>query len=532
MKYLRYVLIPVALLLTHFSFGSDVMVHIDRHLYTVGDTMFGMLYLTEGCNSECAIDIFLVSNEAQTIGHQTIKISQNSGEFHYNIPFQLKSGIYSLQFTNHNESEVLSSVEIVIVNKANWQLLKDKASDTCQYSLPATPSNLNQNSSLLPLLDIPAEVNSGDSVSLEMKTLKNKLISYSISISDLSQDIEITDFCYEEVKSVSSGAKSDHPYRNHMILRGKTMVSGSNKISGNKRISLTIPGIPDGLFYTFSDSQGQFTFENLTFYGAKKIYLNSGSKDVDIAINNKPINIKQFSTVELNHPSLEKQIRQSILSAKVDSFYSRPPGLNSYTPAREENDILNGDVTVDLTDYINFKSMQELIKEAIPYFYFKNSHLRVFSKERRRTFTNSPLMLVNNVPVAEDSIILNLKQEYLQKAVVINSFEKLKLLGNVASNGVVAFYTLDPDFKYPEHVKEIIYEGFQNKKAHEVNWAPYAPYIPATLLWKTGRVGQEESDQLKFKAPDVSTRLKLSVKGIDQYGNRVFFNKYIEVRNK
>ena len=215
----------------------------------------------------------------------------------------------------------------------------------------------------------------------------------------------------------------------------------SQKPSMGTTMILSIPGAMPGLYYTTTYSQF-FEFpgipENLMSTGF--IYSNSSQDDLSFQLEQPVVKALERAVDELPDPLILNHLKE--LKIIADNYELDEPEADlNQIKSKFKTIYRQPDYHIPLDEYVYLENMTTVIKEIVPYVFFKKKKIMVFSEEQRKTFPGEPLILLNGIPVANDSVILKLEPAAIDYIDVLNSRNSLLPLGYLAINGVVAVYT-------------------------------------------------------------------------------------------
>lgn len=307
-----------------------------------------------------------------------------------------------------------------------------------------------------------------------------------------------------------------------MARRSKVCLPNGIKITGEltaaeasgQSLLLAIPGAQKGLYSatTFSRS---FEFPDIIDNQQKTGYLSGKPTIQDGSIiwpNSFSIENLDWSSDEQPNPQvIEHQLQLEMIRENYPSEFVK----KSIAVSSAEKKIYRlSDYTIALDEYVYLEDMPTVIKEIIPYVFFKRKRIMVFSEEQRKTFPGAPLLLVDGIPVTNDSTIINLDPGTIDYVDVLNSRNTLIPLGYVAKNGVVAIYTKERNF-VPENTLRIVipsyalagksYQYAQDKP--EANWIN----LNDISVWKTYPSQQFNNFKLESYLSDLGGQFDLLI---------------------
>ncbi|MGV3541176.1 MAG: hypothetical protein ACO1OQ_15270 [Rufibacter sp.] len=212
-----------------------------------------------------------------------------------------------------------------------------------------------------------------------------------------------------------------------------------------------------------TQTDGSFTLENEgTESGRRLIYeaLQGGKRieDAKIEWHQSELNlISRFTSVleptpeeagYLQQAALRKQVAQAFpaLRPRQDEGIHYPDPLDSASVGAPDR-------FFDLTKYVEFKTMEEVIKEVLPITDLVSTKSgkepRIYSLDLKARFKEHPLYLVNGYPTLNNQWILALPASAVKGVGLYYSSARLRGLGLPARNGIISIVThnasLPPD---------------------------------------------------------------------------------------
>ena len=129
---------------------------------------------------------------------------------------------------------------------------------------------------------------------------------------------------------------------------------------------------------------------------------------------------------------------------QIENIYKSYRKDSHYLPADHRNVVFYGEpvYTIQISDYIPLKTVQEVIKEIVPTVAIREkdarSYLRLYNGIDKMAFKNRPFVLVDGVPFDDIDQILNISLTDLERIEVINL---RYFIDNHIFDGIVQFIT-------------------------------------------------------------------------------------------
>ncbi len=195
-----------------------------------------------------------------------------------------------------------------------------------------------------------------------------------------------------------------------------------------------------------------------------------------------------------------------------------------------EDEVSGADISVNVQDYMIFPTMEELIREIIPYLQHRKvagkSNVRVILSEGEKVPKQDPLFMIDGVMTKNTAYFLKLKPSEIISIKLVNDVNKLNRLGILGSNGIVLVYTKKRG--HPELKKinsQLPVKGLSKPIAfrhptHPESKQRRKPDFRSTLFWNPG----VETDALgkatlTFNASDDVGTFLIRIKGMTTGGH-------------
>jgi len=304
----------------------------------------------------------------------------------------------------------------------------------------------------------------------------------------------------------------------------------------NVNISLSFVGKVALCQFAKTNENGEFHFKTAE-YGIRDIViqpLSAEIKEYYVELNNPFTPATKKYNSDLFYPDISKlaDINNVIISMQINNIYEPYtrvtakktfPGGNPDFYGKPDNSIL-------LSKYIELTSIKEVVKEIIPGVTTvkKNDKInfRLFYQYQSKPFENSPMVLVDGVPVYDMEKVLAVNSKDLDK---IDVFTTRYYISDIVMDGILHFVTkkgnlgvIDPDrsvyrvqYELPANRNEFYSPDYSTDKLLNDR----IPDFRNTLYWnpemhtdKTGKTA------IEFYSSDESAEYIITVEGITSEG--------------
>jgi hypothetical protein len=453
---------------------------------------------------------------------------------------------------------------VVISLKPNQPTYASRTNVTLAMSVQAPLNKTNQT-------NLSVAVYRLDSLAARSETI----LSYLWLTADLAGRIESPDYYLQaendEVKQATDNLMLTHGWRrfrwtdvlqnksapvhpfipeiNGPIIQGTVTDPVSGEPLPNKFTYLSTPGRPIRLYVSRSDSAGRIRFEMQDFYGSQHIIVQTNPKDslAKLTITNPFIE----STSPPSLPAL------TISESQTDQLLNRSVAMQVQSTFEDTRTVQYRDPVVDSTafygkpsesylldTYTRFPRMEEVLREYVlgvmPRKRQGRFHLDVLNAPYRAIFEDSPLVMIDGVPVFDMEKVIDFSPlKIKQLDVVTNAY----LISPALFHGVISFMTYKGDLAgYPLDARllKLDYDGLQRQREF------YAPRYDRTanvttsrlpdgrtlLYWnpalKTSTQGKTELD---FYTSDQTGTYVVEVNGLTNDGQAGYQQTRFDVKN-
>lgn len=246
----------------------------------------------------------------------------------------------------------------------------------------------------------------------------------------------------------------DFKYRRSNILKmeGRAYLSNGDPLPDNSRIAFYMIANQVS-FESWAYKDGEFLLLLPGFYGMDSIFYygetENGDELFDIKIEWKS-NSLDLNYINLDFELTDTDDQYATFSRKkriIDSSYQYYQSKSKDSLLiSSESKLPLGDASILLKDYANFSTMQEVVREILPFAFFrvrnKEQTVRVsLSKDMMLKSTGDPLFIIDGRPTKNTSEFLAIKPENVIKIDVVIKAEKLKPWGFIGKNGFIVVTT-------------------------------------------------------------------------------------------
>ncbi len=493
--------------------------HLSETFLMPGDTLFGTAYFSNPELLGYAYYVSLFDASGRPIRHQLTPVTQ--AYLHFSMPLSdsLTAGRYLLEIINY-QNTVPSHVQWVQIGPLNGE--GQSPSETLQASKSELDLKLSMQK---------------DSAQIDFQLPFRDGQNVAISIRDAAQHpSDVFEKCdLQNHHSLAHRGLND--YLKGFELSGQVVDPNGHPVAGKKVLMTMVKQDRESPSFTVlstkTTSSGAFNFVNLNATGKYMAYFNMlDTAQMDIRLTPPKQDLLVAFEGCVPNPITSGwdhgAIRLRQLNKQVLAQYSPTQKKPAWNPVNRPI-LPHSDQVTDLNDYVSFASVDQMIKEAVKFLYFKQKKLQVFSPELKRTHEGTPVTLLNGIPVTQDAL-LNLDPANIRFVEIAYKLRTLASYGSFAKGGVISFVTRN---KVSQRVVSTLLAGYEKPVTeHRGAHPPQAPYFPSLLLWQADLVGNQATYNVRFKLPAYPTAINVCLSAIDSANRVYFFTKTFQIKRQ
>lgn len=227
--------------------------------------------------------------------------------------------------------------------------------------------------------------------------------------------------------------------------------------------------------------------------------------------------------------------RKSVMRQEFFTSYT-----NYYAEEKEEErdyrklDLPKPDFSVNPEDYVVMQSMEEVFREIVPGVFLRKRNdgyrLRIFSPEKRVSFENEPLILIDAQPVTSLEAMLSLDPANIDRVDTYNYLTSMSQFGPLGSNGVLSIITKNGSFqpKPEDQTRLLTISGYANAEKPETNEIadPNMPSLNPLVYWKSHvRIDSNGYLTFSYTQNDALSEFIIRIQGYTDTGDPIYFEQ-------
>jgi hypothetical protein len=305
------------------------------------------------------------------------------------------------------------------------------------------------------------------------------------------------------------------------------------------------------VYETYAKADGRFNFPLLLDFPNKDgVYCRverKGKIVQDIRIDMDPpeeiaFDLPSFKSGTASDPYGAFSVKRRDIGIAYE-FYNRKPSYRKPSVSPHElleEEIFGPDVTINLDDYLLFPTMEETLREIVPFVMHRmhngQSVVRIWLDDLDVMASDDPLYIIDGVMTDDTEYFMSLKPENVAVIKVVYTNDKLKTFGAVSKNGIILVETKILDNAKNVPPAKLAFEAtgltpatpFRNKGE---KLAPRIPEIRSTLYWNPDITTNDQGEAtISFYTADNTGAFTIQLDGITLKGEPVFSEDTFDVK--
>jgi len=513
--------------------GESLALMSDRDIYGTGETIhysasYGAPAGLKGGLWSSVLYVELISWDGTKQAGSKVLIQNNGAAGALHIPKNISSGVYFLRaytkWMRNYSPDIYAYLPLRILNPYSQEIL-------------ASPAEGNKNRlTIEPLAESQAEgieisglkdqYRTGELVEIGIKIPDLRPVQYSVGIAKTPAHSSLDYIIGNRGEAVNESRKIEFfPEINGLTLSGRIVNSESGEPVKGARLHLSSYVNPFLYAEVFSELDGTFLFALPHFTGNPELHIANGS---DSLLNHKVLLASEFCNKPVGLPHLpliidaaeQEIVREILVNTQLKERYH---GDSNQDEPNESPDIpfYGKDATVTyVSDFIELSDLGEFIYEIIPQVSVNSSSNGSFLSVQGPLCLDiyPPLVLMDNVPVANNEEFLNIPSSRIERIEVLN---RAYMVGKVRYSGIFSVYSSKRDMAGITQEGERYFFNLRlldNKIPGHANEARAVessiPDISNLLYWEPEfTIKNEGPGKVIFKAPDIPGNYVLTVLG-------------------
>ncbi|MBN2519020.1 MAG: hypothetical protein JXB17_00825 [Bacteroidales bacterium] len=377
----------------------------------------------------------------------------------------------------------------------------------------------------------------------------NEIFNYYLDSVQNYSNKEINDAllaCIYQNDSINSKNLKYIPELEGNILSGKIINKETRQPEENQLIYLSYIGECAQLYSCRTNSQGRFNFSLINSNRNNEIIVqvNDSAGKFIILLDDQFSN--EFKQQKAQANSLKEEYKDYIQKCLIPQQISKAYNL---TELQKEDTIINEidnfygmpDESIILENFIKLPVMEEVLIELLKYIYIENKrgtkNILIIDKISNEIIGDSPLFLIDGVPVFNSEVILKLDPERVKS---INVVALKYFYGDLIFDGILDIHTHENNFSKINKLQTSIRQEMRGvdlpynnkfpKYVDELKNQERMPDYRNTLYWNPEIITNKEGiSEVSFYSSDEQAIYDVIVEGISFDGKYGYTKMQIEV---
>jgi len=507
----------------------------DRDLYVSGETLMLKVF-TPATEQSGVVNVDLINRKGIKITGAILEIIDHQADGFIYLPDSLSSGTYMLRTSTVTE-KVLTIRDLYIANRFNGL----PESNTC-----LRPSGIDK------LIEKPIQNLQIDGLERQYKPrgkghatihLPAELISQidgnmSVCVAETNPEYVSNTFFKNVVPK-----ESEIAYSEGIVLGGTVTDLKTDQPFKNAIVYLSIPDSIPGFQYFITHDDGRFYFKIKKYYGKIPVVIQCLAKDKTSVLK---IRLDKSDLFNVGLPGFETQTFPFELKAKIGKKIDAVTFQKIFNQQKltiQPLPVIKRDaypyygiptITVDPHQFIDLPDFNEISKELLHGVKFRNYNriptLQVINSSQNYFFKDSPLLLVDGIPIQDLTVIKDMGTKDIRK-VEISQTERF--YGDLSFAGVVALYTTKSEYSRLPESSDLIKLNLEVIQPQAILNNPSAqrltdPDLRQVLIWKPS-LKPAPTISIDFQTSDIQGSYKLVIRGKGTDGSIIYNEQLFDV---
>lgn len=502
---------------------ENIHLHLDKSFYVLGETIWFSAQLQAATPTAKKANILRIDLiDSDGIARQTEQFSIENGRVQGSIDISLdwSDGWY----TFHAYTVWIPQPTIKNSTRIDIPIYNDFKEYTFLANETQTPSN---NADNITISTNKKNYKRGEEISLDISTI-NSFKAAWVSVTVVPSE---TVSQSEQISQVFSTTNAQMPeekpfFYGHLINpQSHPLGVGGHFTKDNQ------------LQWTTANDDGVFMLENrLEVEQASQLFglFNNQNEIYITPIAVQPIDflktIKSYKKEKVLpfNTIIKEYLRKSRLRKKYGALFNNPKSL-LIKKEEKENNYFRPDATYRVADYANMTSLEEFLREVIPFIKIKNRggapNIRMFNEEKVFT-TENPFYLIDNWLTDDQTLALNIPINDIEVVDLFRETQTLKeQFGVLGKYGIIAIRTkqkkYSPDLQKQSNVVKT--SGVSTPKSFTTSNFSYdkLPDFRSTIFWNPALQLTAKESHFSFYHSDDLGDFSIIINGLAEDGDIV-----------
>lgn len=542
------------------SLREKLFITTDRDIYIAGEEMWFKVFKVNAVTGKPddmskVIYMELLDRNNFPLNQLKIRTDSCSGSSRLIIPSNVSTGNYLIRaytlFMLNWPAELFAYREISVINPFEDP---GKANDSLQAESSMTENQVASYTDRLNCSLVPDKGSYGEReesrINISVTDERGNPVTADLAVTVVRSSLlrnRIQEPAEVRIENIPDKLPEYIPEIEGHLISGTIRLRNTGDVLRNADISLAKVGKTAECKFTRTDDQGAFNFV-ADETGAREIVIQPlNGRNVECFVDLKQPFSSKFIDFKAGRfspdSSILGELNKAVVAAQVRNIYeplnTKSDGVKSW---QFPNFYGKPETRINISDYIELTSLREAVKEIVPDLYVSRHDdiydFKLINKYRGVIFENTPLTLVDGVPVYDIKKVLDMTSREIERVDVINT--RYFFSRNVF-DGIVSIVTKKGNMSAMEFDNSVFRQVYDFCSEPSMFNSPdyrspgsrstRIPDFRNTLYWngilKTGREGKSS---LSFFTGDEKGKFTILVEGISYDGKRFRAQHDLEVR--
>ncbi len=384
---------------------------------------------------------------------------------------------------------------------------------------------------------------------------RNSIKNISFYLNDKLNDYKVEDLLLTSKYSSPSwdiifknlDFKSEHyPDTKGLTFRGKVISTDTTMPIDKLELVLNFPGKPDKIWFTKTNSKGEFQFYLSDIEGTIDFVLQPYKNNIDCSIKINYLFTGENHSMFLRPLNLSKNIEDYInissIYKQIENIYTATDSSANNKGIDKENNLRffssSIDHTIYLDKFIDLPNMENVFLEIIPSTKIKTNkgkkQFKMFSPETGRVIKGEPTIFVDGVYIPDQQKIIEMEPQKIKAITTVNSSY---ILGQYKMNGIISIFTKKGNCTDISLAKSAIRRMYGVIRTSNIDYQnndlkliKHIPYLKNQLYWNGNLTANENGEgNFNFITSDAKKSYTIKIQGLTKDGNFISGQKTITV---
>ena len=546
---------------------ESVFITTDRDLYIAGESiLFSVEYFVNSSKGNPQLSnivyVELISvTDNKPLLQQKYKLTKHTAAGVLNIPGDVASGAYAVtaytQYQRNFSEELFGYQTITILNPDNGTFIEARSSDKDLENRPGSAFVFSKNDTNIlirtekenykPREKVKAKISYNGIENNEPVFVSVSVVKHGTQKADHGFLPSVYSVKHTENKTLQQTLEPGYvPEIRDVSISGILRNKQTHEPVANHSVYISVLFNNPQLHVNKTKDDGTFIFSLNNLTGINDVFISPeilpGDKNEYELLLNNPFSNKhadfRFQKSFLDSSDIGL-VRQVSVNAQIQKQFCN--NFKQDTIRRNKSSFTNiseFSASILLSNFVSLKSMEELFIEVVNQVRFKkirNQYTFLLFDNNGNVISESPLLLLDKIPIFNPNTIMELDISQIEKLEVIN---RPYVLGENTFQGILSFSTKNNDFAGIPLPGSSVFVGFQAVEPDSDLAAYYCncntgetriPDFRTTLYWNPRIELTAEGVEVEFNTSDAAGTYNVVVKGFHKSGQPFYSRKPLNI---